>query len=736
MSNQVRYLNSSQITDSEVEAFRASGSFDEQWYVQEYPDVASSRMDPARHYLWIGRLLGRKPSPEPNRHYHIENRVAQPYEAPALYEEAWSQAYAVAMGARSPNFAPAAKTEVARPEGAPKVVAFYLPQFHPIKENDAWWGKGFTEWTNVTKAIPQYEGHYQPRLPLDLGFYDLRNADVMSDQVKLAKINGVSAFCFHYYWFDGHRLLETPLESYLANESGSLDLPFCICWANENWTRRWDGSESDMLMAQSHSLDDHAHVFEDLMRYFRDPRYLTVDGKPLIVIYRPSIIDDLGPMVAIWREAAERAGLEGIHLVATNSFGFGDPGSIGFDGLCEFPPHNVVVGACNSEKKWYNPKHEGAVYNYSEVVEFCENRLSGLDGTPHAKNYYPTLMMGWDNEARKPGRGNIFDGCTPALFRQWLDTAVGFSSRNHSPGDGIVFINAWNEWAEGTYLEPDRQLGHAYLWSVRSVMEERVLPNQEVAAMVASANSNAGERAAEGAICLHVFYPDLIDELAKWIRPLATGPQAMDVLISLPPTWGAADVEHALRQLNPRRTIITPNRGRDVLPFLMLGREAQKMGYTYGCKIHSKKSPHIAGGDEWRSSIYSSLLSAGHAIEARNIFASDPTCGIYAPDEMIKSCGDPSTMRDNMANLGRIFDTIGGSVRQLDKFVAGTMFWFRFDAMRTAFDPRFDADWFGPELGAIDGTMAHAFERTIVHLSKVAGYGLKTYAGAINDPYR
>ena len=753
MSGQNYSSMNAAISDAEVEAFRASGAFDQQWYLSEYPDVAKSGMDPARHYLWLGRRLGRRPSPDGGPIVYAPPPATTPgtaapsrppvptsppahYMAPSIYENAWRDGFAVATGARSPDFAPAAGTPVRKPQGGPRVVAFYLPQFHPIAENDAWWGTGFTEWTNVTKAMPQYRGHHQPRLPLDLGFYDLRNPDVMRAQVALAKTNGVDAFCFHYYWFDGHRLLERPIEAYLADKGATLDLPFCLCWANENWTRRWDGSESDLLMEQSHSLEDHARVFDDLCRYFADPRYLTVDGKPIIVIYRPSIIKDLEAMVDIWRRAAAAAGMPGIHLVATNSFGFSDPGSIGFDALCEFPPHNVVVGAHNADKQWYNPAHEGNLYLYHEVVEFCEQRLARLDGTTDARSYYPTLMMGWDNEARKPGRGNVFDGCTPALFRHWLDTAYDFSARNHAPGQGLVFVNAWNEWAEGTYLEPDRQFGHAYLWAIRSVFEERLGAEPAAEALVAAANRQAGVRRSDGAICLHLFYPDLIDELAGWVNPLASGAEPLDVLLSLPATWGPRDVERALAAIRPVKTILTPNRGRDVLPFMLLGREARQMGYTFGCKVHSKKSPHIAGGAKWRTSIYAALLSADHAREARRVFAAHPRCGVYAADDMVRSCRDASTMRDNLDNLDRIFDVIGGSVRDLDQFVAGTMFWFRFDAMKPFFAGRFDSDWFGPELGAIDGTMAHSFERMMVHFAKISGYDLMTFAGRIDDPYR
>lgn len=754
MNAQNNQRMSSAISDAEIEAFKASGGFDQAWYLTEYPDVAKSGMDPARHYLWIGRLLGRRPGPAsapgalphaaPGRSVAASPATGsgmptapQPHAAaPSLYEYAWRDGFAVATGARSPDFAPAAATQVRKAPDAPRVVAFYLPQFHPIAENDAWWGTGFTEWTNVTKAMPQYRGHHQPRLPLDLGFYDLRNPDVMRAQVSMAKTNGVDAFCFHYYWFDGHRLLETPIETYLADKGKTLDLPFCLCWANENWTRRWDGSESDMLMEQSHSLADHARVFDDLCRYFADPRYLTVDGKPIIVIYRPSIIKDLDAMVDIWRRAAEKAGLPGIHLVATNSFGFSDPGSIGFDALCEFPPHNVVVGARNAEKEWLNPSHEGNLYVYSDVVDYCEQRLNDIDGTADARSYYPTLMMGWDNEARKPGRGNVFDGCTPALFRRWMDVAYDFSARNHARGNGLVFVNAWNEWAEGTYLEPDRQYGHAYLWAIRSVLEERVRPASEVESMVAAANRMAGPRRSDGAICLHLFYPDLIDELATWTRPLTAGAAPLDVVLSLPEAWSASDVARALEQIKPIRTLLTPNRGRDVLPFMQVAREAEQMGYRYGCKVHSKKSAHVTGGEKWRTSIYAALLSPERAGEAGRVFSQQPRCGVYAPDDMIKSCRDASTMRDNLDNLARIFDVIGGSVSQLDKFVAGTMFWFRFDAMKPFLDRRFDTHWFGPELGAIDGTMAHSFERMMVHFAKIAGYELVTYEGRVHDPYR
>jgi lipopolysaccharide biosynthesis protein len=726
------------VSEQQVQEFRDGGAFDEAWYLCEYPDVARSGLDPALHYLWIGKRLGRQPSGKTKTTVPLSMNVAPVTTSAKVsqFENTWQSSFAVACGERSPHYAPRAANAIKMDPEAPTFVAFYLPQFHPFRENDEWWGKGFTEWTNVTKAVPQFVGHYQPRLPLDLGFYDLRSPDVMREQVALAKLYGIGAFCFHYYWFDGKRLLDKPIENYLADGGETLTLPFCLCWANENWTRRWDGAESDILMKQSHSLEDHARVFDDLCRYFKDPRYLTQDGKPIIVVYRPGIIDRLDTMVDIWRRAATAAGFPGIHLVATNSFGFDDSGSIGFDAIVEFPPHNVNVSDKREWLDWHNPGHEGNVYSYKDVVDFCVDRLKDIDATARAKAYYPTVMTGWDNEARKPGRGHVFHDCTPTLFHQWLRSASEFASRNHSAGNGLVFINAWNEWAEGTYLEPDRKFGHAYLWAARAVLEGRLGIDPAINELVDKANARAGLRTSKGAICVHLFYPDLIDELATRTRALSQAGVQLDLLLSVPQTMALEDIRMAIGELAPIKTLLVGNRGRDVLPFLKTAREALRMGYTYGCKIHSKKSPHVPGGDRWRTSIYDALLTPVWAASAGALFEQPSRCGIYAPEAMLKSCRDVNVMRDNRENVAQLLGEIGLDAHSLDLFVAGTMFWFNFNAIGRALDDRFDDEWFGPELGAIDGTRAHAFERAFVHIANGAGFELTPYRADILDPYK
>lgn len=341
-----------------------------------------------------------------------------------------------------------------------RVIAYYLPQFHPIPENDAWWGKGFTEWRNVARAFPQFPGHYQPRIPGELGYYDLRLVDVMRRQVALAKTYGIDAFCFHFYWFAGHTLLERPVRNFLNNPD--LELGFSLCWANENWSRRWDGSEEELLITQKHSAEDDIAFIRYVAEYFRDPRYTRVNGRPVLTVYRPSDLPDPAATVARWRAEMARLGFEGIYLVATNAFGFNDYRLYGFDALSEFPPHHVRAPNIQDQLKLSKYRTGWRVRSYADVVEAQLQTHKPLAAVVH-----PGVMPSWDNSARRPLNGEIIHGSTPAQFGRWLAKAFDWASENPS-GERLLFINAWNEWAEAAYLEPDSRFGYAYLSQCRA----------------------------------------------------------------------------------------------------------------------------------------------------------------------------------------------------------------------------------------------------------------------------
>jgi lipopolysaccharide biosynthesis protein len=351
-----------------------------------------------------------------------------------------------------------------------KLIAYYLPQFHPIPENDEWWGAGFTEWRNVVRAFPNFEGHYQPRVPGELGYYDLRVPEVMQRQVELARHHGIAAFCFHFYWFGGKTLLEMPTRQFL--ERPELDLGFCLCWANENWTRRWDGSENAVLIGQKHSPEDDEAFLRHVDVYFRDPRYVKVNGCPVLTVYRPTELPDARATTARWRALAERLGWPGLYLVATNAFGFRDFAELGFDALSEFPPHSLQVTDYRSLIETTSFRKPAAIRLYRDVV------ASEIARDPGPGRTHPGVMLAWDNSARRPIEGRIVHGATAGEFKVWLSHCVA-RARRHPAGERFVFINAWNEWAEGTYLEPDLRYGYAFLAACAEVVREQGEPGGE-----------------------------------------------------------------------------------------------------------------------------------------------------------------------------------------------------------------------------------------------------------------
>jgi GT2 family glycosyltransferase/glycosyltransferase involved in cell wall biosynthesis/SAM-dependent methyltransferase len=385
-------------------------------------------------------------------------------QAPPLHSRLYENWVANTLGQYSADEHVAITRDVpVEPASDVQLIAYYLPQFHPIPENDTWWGKGFTEWRNVARAFPNFEGHYQPRIPGELGYYDLRVPQIMQRQVELAKLYGISAFCFHFYWFGGKTLLEGPIVNFLENKN--LDIKYCLCWANENWSRRWDGSEHEVLISQEHSDADDEAFLRYISKYFADDRYLKVDGRPVLTVYRPSILPNPKATVERWRRMAREMGYPDLYLIATNSFAFKDYSTFGFDALSEFPPHHLGGENLQNIIEMTDLRTGWRVRDYKQVVESEKKRPLG-EGRIH-----PGITIGWDNSARKPTWGDIIHNATPKLFKDWLSFCVSRAKRNPAE-EQFVFINAWNEWAEGTYLEPDKRFGYAFLESCSQVLKE------------------------------------------------------------------------------------------------------------------------------------------------------------------------------------------------------------------------------------------------------------------------
>jgi hypothetical protein len=349
-----------------------------------------------------------------------------------------------------------------------RAIALYLPQFHPIAENDRWWGKGFTEWTNTARARPLFRGHQQPHIPADLGFYDLRVPESRAAQAELARRHGIEAFCYYHYWFAGRRILQRPFDEVLA--SGQPDFPFCLCWANQSWTGIWHGAPDRMLIEQTYpGAADHAAHFAALRPAFADPRYLRVDGKPLFVIYQPQDLPDPAATLALWRSWAAAAGLGGLYVAGLSTRAAWDPTADGFDAKIDEPLFRL--------RPWISRRRP---------LAWAGARLRAWRGLPTIQSYatfaarhrpvatagaasYPCLVHAWDNTPRAGRNGLVLQGATPALFAPLLAEAVNLLA-NRPPQRRLLFLKSWNEWAEGNHLEPDLVHGMGFLRAVAAAL--------------------------------------------------------------------------------------------------------------------------------------------------------------------------------------------------------------------------------------------------------------------------
>lgn len=605
-----------------------------------------------------------------------------------------------------------------------KAISFYLPQYHPIPENDAWWGKGFTEWVNVSKAVPNFIGHYQPRLPGELGYYDLRVPEVMRRQVELAQKFGLYGFCFYYYWFNGRRLLDLPLDQFTRDPE--ISFPFCLCWANENWTRTWDGLDKEVLIEQDHSPDSDFAFIEDIIPYLKNPRYIRINDRPVLIVYRPQIITDPELTAHRWRTYCRDIGLGNLYLVAIQSGDIIDPRTLGFDAAVEFPPHGIpTLATKNPNLKITNKNFNGLIYDYRQIAEQMSNKTS-----PEYR-LYKTVITGWDNTPRRQDQPLIFHYSSPLVYQSWLSSVVKYTVKNLPDCERFVFINAWNEWAESTYLEPDRKYGYAYLdataRALHSMMEDNIIYDP------IPAGQFHRKRESTTAVIFHLFYPELWEEIHSYLQHLE---HDFDLFVSIPEV---VDFDHTqiLREYPHAVIYRCANRGRDIAPFIKLFSMIKPLGYQYICKIHTKKSLHRQDGTAWRTEILNELLGSKIQISTIKLRLNDDKIGLIGPKDHILSIQtfiggnqDLITMLANKMHL----DYSGEDFN----FIAGSMFWFKPSALAPILELDLQESDFPPESGQNDATIAHAIERVIGLVAKKQGFKViqtGTYSGEVNDDY-
>ncbi len=345
-----------------------------------------------------------------------------------------------------------------------RAIAHYLPQYHPIPENDEWWGKGFTEWTNTANAKPLFPGHYQPHVPADLGFYDLRVPETRNAQAEMARDYGIEGFCYYHYWFAGKRLLERPFNEVLR--SGEPDFPFCLCWANETWSGKWHGYPKKILIEQAYpGKGDEEKHFYTILPAFTDHRYITVDDKPVFLVYKPHLVPYPKKMTDHWRELASKEGLKGLYLIGMADAGW-IPEHHGFDAATiKKPLHPAALGEMRYTRKLRRVPRQ--VLNYPLDIYSYRKILPHLL-IPEAIKYniHPHVIPNWDNTPRCGLKGVVFHGSTPELFREHVKTTVR-QILDKPIEHRLMFIKSWNEWAEGNHLEPDLRFGRAYLEALK-----------------------------------------------------------------------------------------------------------------------------------------------------------------------------------------------------------------------------------------------------------------------------
>jgi len=595
-----------------------------------------------------------------------------------------------------------------------KVIALYLPQFHSIKENDNWWGKGFTEWVNVKKSIPLFKCHHQPRIPGDklnyLGYYELINPNIIKKQVELAKSHGIYGFGIYYYWFSGKRLLEKPLDIYLNNKD--IKFPFLLIWANENWTKRWDGKDKEILIKQEYKKEDPENFIKDIKKYLIDPRYIKISNKSVLGIYEPNKIPKLNETISILRTKSKEYEIGDLFILTTfneNITIFSEYIYL-FDGAYDFPPR---TGLGKFKVKFKD------TFIYSELI--YKNLLFNINNITNKNNFqlFRGSMLEWDNCPRRKDCF-IFDYYSPEQFYILNKIIIDWTKKFHNNTNKYIFINAWNEWGEGTYLEPDEKYGYASINSLsKAIFNLKLIQNYNL--------NNLNEKS-QIAIHVHLYYEELINEIINKTNNI---PCRFDLYISIANKTIKKKIENSIK-LNSKaekfEVKLLPNKGRDILPLLIQLKNVIK-NYKYFCHIHTKKSNHIVFGDEWRNYLYNNLIGNNEIIsEILTDFENNQKLGFIFPEPYYKILDifgiqkyDSNYKYMNFI-LKKLYSKYRIKINYFD-YPSGNMFWAKVNAVYQIFN--FNIKFFPKEKGQLNLTLMHGIERLWLFIVKINGYYYK-----------
>jgi hypothetical protein len=495
---------------SDCKVIKESGLFNTDYYLRTYPDIRKADISPLTHFCEFGWRENRNPSDKFHTETYLNNHpeLKELDINPLIYFIDHSEF--ILPSTRLSRFMIILKNIILHPSAMKKIIyeirstgfsntyrhhmshtlgnykyyeeqhdysstivhndikilSYYLPQFHPIPENDEWHGKGFTEWTKVKAANPLFQGHFQQHIPHeDIGYYLLDSPKTLKIQADMMKKSGVYGQVFYHYWFTGKLILEEPAKMLLENKN--INMPFSFCWANENWTKKWDGNDDDILLEQVYSADDARKFIRYLIPFFKDQRYITIENRPVLYIYRPSSIPNVKEYIDIWKEECKEKGINEPYVVAVLTRGATTPNDFYMDAGVERILHdwtNGNVTEINNLLNTFQPV-KGSVLPYNEVANFYGNQTDKKDFT-----YFRSISPVWDNTARYDNEAFILHSSTPELFQKWLEDLVTYTQKTLEEDRRFIIVNAWNEWAEGAHLEPDTYYGYSYLNAIGRVL--------------------------------------------------------------------------------------------------------------------------------------------------------------------------------------------------------------------------------------------------------------------------